>query len=612
MKAKQLLSVLLALLMVFSITACGGKTPESAAGDTVSTEAPAEATGDNQIPDGIYAGEGTGKGGTLKLEVKIENDTITEINVLENKETAGFADAAGTVASEIIRLNNPKVDGVTGCTLTSNATIEAVLDALSKAGATPDMLKAIDVEPLAEVVKEDVEETYDVVVIGAGGAGLTAAIEANADGAKVLVLEKMPMAGGNTLISGAEYAAPNNWIQEKEGIEDSPAQMAQDMLNGGDNIADPELVKTVSEHALEDAVWLRDEVGVVWEDELMMFGGHSVKRSLVPNGASGQEIIAKELAYALKQGIPVYYDTPAKELITDDSGRVVGVKAEGPDKNYTINATKGVVIASGGFGSNIEMRKKYNPEVDERVGSTNTVGSTGDGVIMAEAVGANLVGMEHIQTYPICDPLTGTLLYFDDSRLYGHSLIVNKEGQRFVQELDRRDVMSMAIIEQTGGVCYELLDETGFVDSKIQENHAGELEYLYANDLLVKADTIEEAAAFFDIDIENFKATIAEYNGFVENGEDTQFGKKLLTQPIEKGPFYILKASPAVHHTMGGIQINTNAEVINTDNQVIPGLFAAGEVTGGIHGTNRLGSCALADITVFGRIAGQSAAGKAE
>ncbi|SQB35100.1 flavocytochrome c [Clostridium cochlearium] len=584
---KKFLTILLAVFMTIGLTACGNSK--------------------TAIPDGKYKGEGNGKGGKIVVEVTIKDDAITDIKVLEKNETPGYDNAMETLTKDIIATNSLDVDVVSGCTLTSNGFIEAVKAALKSAGATPDMLKKLD-EKNKDKEKKEVSETHDVIVVGAGGAGLCAAIEAKEAGADVIVLEKMPMAGGNTLISGAEYAAPNNWIQEKEGIKDSVEQFTQDMIKGGDAKNNPELVKVVAENALDGAKWLRDEVGVRWEDNLMFFGGHSVKRSLVPVGASGKEMINKQLAKVKSLKIPVLYETPATELITDEKGKVVGVKAESEDKKYTFKTNKAVVLTTGGFGSNLEMRMKYNPEIDEKVLSTNTVGSTGDGIIMAEKVGAALDGMQYIQTYPICDPLTGTLLYFGDARMYGHTIMVNKEGKRFVEELDRRDVISMAIKKQTGSVCYQLLDQKGLDDSNLVEPHAAEIEYLYKNKLLVKADTIEEAAKFFDIDAKELKATVERYNGYVKAGKDEEFNKRSMPFPIEKGPFYILKAAPAVHHTMGGVKINTNAQVLNKEGKVIEGLYAAGEVTGGIHGTNRLGSNALADITVFGRIAGKNAA----
>lgn len=592
---KKLLIIMLAVVMVFGLAAC-------------TSEKPADSqTSENAIVNGVYEGVGSGKGGEIKVNVTIENDVIVAIEVVEHNETPGYEAAMETLTENIMASNSLHVDLVSGCTYTSNGFIEAVNAALASAGATADMLKAVEGEALAEE-KSNIEETHDVVIIGAGGAGLSAAIEAKAAGADVIVLEKMPLAGGNTLISGAEYAAPANWIQEKEGIEDNIELFVADILKGGDYKNNEELVQVLAENALAGAEWLRDEVGVIWEDDLMFFGGHSVKRSLIPLGASGREIISKQLAKADEMGIPILLNTKATSLITDESGKVIGVNAEGEDANYVFYTNKAVVIASGGFGSNIEMRVKYNPDIDENILSTNTPGSTGDGITMAEEIGADLVGMEYIQTYPICDPLTGTLLYFDDARLYGHTVIVNLEGKRFVEELGRRDVMSMAIKAQTGHVCYEVVDHNGFVNSKLAENHGPEIEYLYENDLLVKADTLKEAADFFGIDAVEMQATLDRYNSYVADGKDPEFNKRSLPSTIEQGPFYILKAAPAVHHTMGGIRINSQAQVLDTEGSVIEGLFAAGEVTGGVQGANRLGSNALADITVFGRIAGQNAA----
>lgn len=417
--------------------------------------------------------------------------------------------------------------------------------------------------------------------MGAGGAGLVAAITAAETGAKVAVVEKLRVAAGNTLLSGAEYAAPANWLQKEQNIEDSPEVLEADMLKGGDNEADPALVKILAEQATAGAEWLRDDVKVEWTDELMRFGGHSVTRSLVPLGASGVEPMSKLLAKAKELGVTIIYDTTVKKLLVDDKGAVVGVEAEntrGNGDTYTLNANKGVVLATGGFGSNIEMRKKYNPEMDEKYQSTDFVADTGDGIVMAEAVGTELRDMSYIQTYPLCDTVSGSLLYVDDARLYGFSILVNAEGKRFVNELGRRDVLSKVILSQTGGVCYELMDQSGF----------------------------EEAAKLMGVDPTQLVETVKQYNSCVDAQYDAEFERKAMNKKIENGPFYLIKATPAVHHTMGGVAINTEAQVLRPDGSVIPNLYAAGEVTGDIHGTNRLGSCALADLTVFGRIAGQN------
>ena len=267
-----------------------------------------------------------------------------------------------------------------------------------------------------------------------------------------------------------------------------------------------------------------------------------------------------------------------------------------------------MILATGGFGSNLEMRIANNPDMDEKILSTNSVGSTGDGIVMAEALGAQTVDMQYIQTYPTCDPETGTLLYVGDVRLEGRAILVNLEGKRFVEELERRDVISMAVKAQTGGVSYMFWDEASMQASGVNASHKKEYDNLIERGILVKADTVEEAAAHFGIDAKELQATIDRYNQYCADGKDLEFNKRGELTAFGDGPYYIMKTTPAIHHTMGGLKINTKAQVLTTENEVIPGLYAAGEVTGDIHGTNRLGSDAIADITVFGRIAGHNAA----
>ena len=549
---------------------------------------------------GVFEGVGKGRGGEIRLEVTLENGAIKDIKVLEQSETPGFDSALDTLSQEAVAKNSADPEAVSGASLTSEGFKEALADALGKAGVAASDLTQKEVEAKA---KNEVNETHQVIVVGAGGAGLIAAIKAKEAGADVIVLEKMSFAGGNTLISGAEYAAPGNEIQKKEGIEDSADKMYEDVLVAGGK---PELIRVLADKALEGANWLKDDAGVVWEDEMMFFGGHSVKRSLVPQGASGKEIITKLLARASELGIPVLLNTRATDLILTD-GAVTGVKAESPDTSYVLGA-KSVVMATGGFGANADMRASYAPDLAEISLTTNNTGATGDGMVMAQAIGANLIDMEKIQLYPICNPLTGALLYADDTRLYGGTLIMNKEGKRFVEELDTRYAISMGILAQTGKVCYELWDDKVTKDSMILENHAAEIKDLIERKLLVVADTLEEAAAFYDMDAEAMKETVARFNSFVDGGKDLDFNKRGKLFKIETAPFYLMKAAPAVHHTMGGIEINPNAQVTKADGSVIPGLYAAGEVTGGIHGKNRLGSVAITDITVFGGVAGENAA----
>ena len=563
-----------------------------------------------EFKEGTYVGEAKGYRGEVKVEVKTSKNKIEEVKkYFSDDYEEGYPiiseSAAKKVPEQIVKYQSLRVDGVSGATGTSRALTSAVRNALKNSGAD---LKELNKKPVIEA-KKLVKETQnkDVVVIGAGGAGLVAAIEAKNNGAKnVIVLEKMAFAGGNTLISGGEYAAPNNWVQVKKGLKDSNDAFYNDILKGGDNEGDPKLVRVLADNALSGAEWLKDYINMTFEDRQMFFGGHSVERSLVPQGATGVEMISKLLAKAEELNIPVLYETPATELMVD-KGRVTGVKAVSEDKEYTFLAKDGVILATGGFGSNLEMRVKYNKDVDENILSTNTVGITGDGITMAEKIGAQLEDMPFIQTYPTCDPISGALLYFGDVRLVGGSILVTQEGKRFVEELERRDVISMAIKNQTGNAAYQFCDEAQVKLSGVAEHHADEVNYLFNNKLLVKADTIKEAADFFGIDAAELEKTVAKYNQYAKDGKDLEFNKRGKLTPFEaKGPFYIMKAVPAVHHTMGGVKIDENARVINTKGEVIKGLYGAGEVTGDIHGTNRLGSDAIADITVFGRIAGQN------
>lgn len=591
MVKKRVLALILCTAMSMSVVGCGSTS-----------------SSDSGIPDGTYTGEGTGKGGKIVVELTMKDSKISDIKVVEHGETPGYADALDKMSAEMIAKNTLEVDMVSGATLSSTGILQAVKDAFSKTGTSADKLIVQE----GEISKEEREAEYsaDVIVLGGGGAGLTAAIEAAQNGASVILVEKMTMVGGNTLISGGEMAAPGNWLQEKESIEDSKEQFYQDILKGGDNENDPELVRVLADNATTDAEWLRDEIGVTFEDYMLFFGGHSVKRSLVPKDASGVELIQKLSAKAKEVGVITHLNTAATELVQED-GKVVAVKANFDGKEITYKAANGVILATGGFGSNLDMRVKYNEEMDEKILSTNSVGSTGDGITMAEKLGAQLVDMEYIQTYPTCDPETGTLLYVGDVRLEGRSILVNKEGKRFVEELERRDVISKATVAQTDNVSYMFWDEASMEASKVNVKHKKEYDNLIERGILVKADTIEDAAAHFGIDAEELKKTVANYNEYSANGKDLEFNKRGELVAFTDGPYYIMKSRPAIHHTMGGIKINTNAEVLNTAGEVIDGLYAAGEVTGDIHGTNRLGSDAIADITVFGRVAGRNAA-KAE
>ncbi|WEG73676.1 flavocytochrome c [Vagococcus intermedius] len=555
--------------------------------------------------DGNFEGKGTGKHGDIKVEVTMKDSQIDKIKVLEDQENEVLAEPVyDELEKKMIETNTTDVDVVTGSSATSEGYLAAVKDAVEKSGIT---LAAVS-KKAGESKKEETEQTYDVVIVGSGGAGFSAAIEAKEAGKSVVILEKMPAVGGNTLISGAEMNVPNNWVQKKLGIKgDSPEVMAKDTIKGGDELGDKHMIKVMTENALDAAEWLRDDIKVDFlEDQLFQFGGHSYKRALIPQGHTGAEVITKFRAKAKELKIPVKLNTTATELIQDKDGKVIGVKANNKEKQEISYMGKdGVILTTGGFGSNIEMRKKYNKKMDESYMSTVTEGSTGDGIVMAEKIGADLTNMENIQTYPICNVETGVISLLADTRFDG-AVLINQEGKRFVEELERRDVISNAILDQTGSYTYQLWNEDINKISKTMEAHQGEYEELLKQKLIVKADTLEEAAEFFDIDVKNLKETVKKVNKYAKDGKDKDFDHRGGLVSLEKGPYYIEKAAPSVHHTMGGLVINDKTEVLDKDGKAIDGLYAAGELTGVIHGSNRLGGNAITDIIVFGRIAGQT------
>ena len=574
-------------------------TSEESLEDSKGTESKEE----NSEASATVQGIGTAKGmnGEIRLAVSFEGDKISAIEA-EHQETEGLGDKAiERLISQAIEGQTYKLDTVTGATKSSNGFVEALQLAIKDAGKDPaNYEKAFEGKAGNG---ESKELNVDVVVVGAGGAGFASAITAKMEGADVVLLEKLPAVGGNTLISGGEYAAPGNAIQVEEGIEDSPEKFAEDLMVAG---GDPELIRVLSENALAGSEWLRDEIKVEFLDTLMFFGGHSVKRSVIPKGHSGVEMITKYSKKAEELGIDVLTEHDVQEILVED-GKVAGVRALTPEGELLVHA-KAVVLTTGGFGANDEMTYQYDNEIDDKVLSTNSPGSEGDGIVMAQALGADTVGMDQIQLYPICDVETGKLLYVGDTRLVGGALLVNKEGKRFVEELDTRRAISLAIKAQTDSVGYLIWDEKSSEATGTIHSHPAEAESLYDRGLLVKADTIDELADHFGIDAAQLKETVANFNENSKNGVDPEFNLRNIGWTIEEGPFYMLKALPAVHHTMGGLKINTESQVINTEGAVIEGLYAAGEVTGGIHGKNRLGSAAMADITVFGRISGKNAA----
>ena len=543
-------------------------------------------------------GVGQGIDGDVVVQVEADANTIYSVEVIEQNETPGI----GSVAVEklpgaIVEANSLLVDGIASATVTSNAIKTAVRAALAEAGLDA---AAFEVEQAAAVPAEKTDETLDcdVLIVGAGGAGLTAAVRANQEGAKVLVIEKMPLVGGNSLKASGGMNCAGTKFQEAAGITDSGVQeFIEDTMNGGHQLNDLALVTTMAENSAEAVEWL-ESIGAPLP-KVAATGGTTHKYLHSPEDGSpvGSYLVAKLSEEAEKEGIEVMLNTRATELIMAD-GAVVGAKAEDDAHNYTINA-KAVILATGGFGANFELMCKYNPSLKNAV-TTNHPGATGDGIGMAMAVGAATVDMEQIQLHPTVYQAT-SMLVSEKMRSLG-AILVNQEGKRFTNDLSTRDAVSAAELEQTGGYAYIIFDQN------LVDHNKSAAQYIEQG-MAVTGDTYEALAEAMGVDVDAFVATMDTWNAAVAAGVDEEFGRNNgMDDDLSTAPYYAIQIAPGIHHTMGGIKIDTDTEVIDTAGNVIPGLYAAGETTGGVHGGNRIGGNAVCDFVVFGRIAGANAA----
>lgn len=465
--------------------------------------------------------------------------------------------------------------------------------ALSQASdATSGASEAVEYTDPSEMA-----ESYDIVIVGAGGAGMAAAISAKDAGANVAIFEKMPVAGGNTLKSSAGMNASQTKFQEAEGIEDTNDSFFEDTLKGGKEKNDQELLRFFVDNSAAAIEWL-DSMGITLSN-ITTTGGMSVNRTHRPadGSAVGQYLVQGLYANVSEREIPVFVNANVVEILQAD-GVATGIKVEIGGETKEI-AAKAVIITTGGFGANMDMVTKLKPELDGYV-STNQEGSTGDGIAMAQALGAAVVDLEQIQIHPSVEQSTAYLIT-EAVRGEG-AILVNQKGERFINELETRDVVSAGIIDLEEQYAYVVFDEAlkGRVKAIAQYESKG---------LVVSGESIEALAEQLEVPAETLSATLEAWNASVEAGEDTAFGRKTgMEIGLTQAPYYAIKVAPGIHHTMGGIKINTNTEVLNEAGEVIPGLYAAGEVTGGIHGQNRIGGNAVADIIIFGRQAGEKAA----
>lgn len=562
---------------------------------------------------GVYEATVTGHNAPMTVSVTVTKNRITAIDDSKNLETIGVGKVAlAQMKAKILHYQSLGVDAVTGASISSMALKSAVAKCLEQAGANMDaMEKQVERHPVGEA-----KYSADVAVVGGGGAGLAAAIAAHQAGAKkVIVLEKLGFLGGSTNVSEGALNAVDPQRQGKQGIEDSIDKFTQQTLVGGHNKGNPQLVSFLTHHALDEVHWL-ESMGVQFKDKIGTATGALWQRSHYPATPSGNTYIRtfQKVIAQTKGGIEVLTDADVKSLFEND-GRVAGVVAQHFGQKIIVDA-KAVVIATGGFGANVAYRQKVNTGVWKAVKLDSTIGCTnlqkaaqGDGLFMAQKVGANLIGLSDIQLHPCGTPGTGLM---ENIRTSGRNRIfVNTHGDRFVNEGAARDVLANAIFRQPGSTYWVVVNKVRYPSRDFVDANGATIANMVAQGAVIEAPTLAQLAKKTGMDPTALQKSVDGYNAVVEKKAKDPLGfvadnKDDVT--LTSGPWYACKKVPTVHHTMGGLEINTKAQVINTQGKPIAGLFAAGEVTGGIHGANRLGGNAIADVMVFGRTAGTEAA----
>ena len=633
---KRIAALALAAVMAFGLTACGGGSSSSTAASAGSGDAAGGVSGE-------FTGTATGMG-EVSVTITLTDGVITGCEIVGDSETEGIGSViVENAPEEIVSGNKGAIDVVSGATITSNAVNEALAAALAAAG-----LDAADFtgDASAETAAEDTTIDTDIVIVGAGGAGMTAAIAATEAGKNVVIVESQGMVGGNSVRStGGMNAAKTpaqdeNEFAESAGVEktletaasewagneaitaladtvagqwaeyqanpvgyfDSVELMELDTLIGGHGTNDPALVEALCSNSADAIAWLSEQ-GIELTS-VSSFGGASVKRIHRPVDSEGKTISVGSYMIPLLQakceelGVEFIMNTTANEILTDANGAAVGIAAT--DKNgaaVTVNA-KAVILATGGFGANLDMVVEYKPDLAGFM-TTNAPGAQGQGIDMAVAIGAGTVDMDQIQIHPTVEANTAALI---TEGLRGDgAILVNAEGNRFTDEVGTRDVVSAAEIAQTGSYSWLVIDQAMADASSVIQGYI-------KNGYTVTGETYEELAEAMGVDAAAFAATMDKWNAAVAAGVDEEFGRTSFANPLDTAPYYAIKVTAGIHHTMGGLTINPQTQVLAGDGTVIDGLYAAGEVTGGVHGGNRLGGNAVADFVVFGRIAGEQAA----
>ncbi len=655
---KKALSRVLTVLMAVSLVGCS------------STGSTGTSSSTGKMKEGTYTASAMGMNNMVEVSVDVTADSIKAVTVTSNEETpgiggqlkdskdkvmtAGGLSPVDLIPQEIVEKQSLSVDNVTGATITSAAIKSAVGDCLKQAGAnTDDWKKDVTYEG-----NKDAEA--DVVVVGGGGAGLAAAIDAAQNGKSVIVIEKNGEVGGDTLVCGAIYNSPDEALQSKVEMSDSvkttiekalaetpvddahaalqaevqkqwdeyKAEGRTDLFDSkewyalqtwinGDKVGNLELVKTLCYNAYDGLNWI-ESMGMEFSDVIGQGAGSLWQRTHTSKMAMGTGFISvyDDQLESLKDKITVLTESTAESLAQNADGKVNSVvcKNNKSADEFTVTAADGVILCTGGFAANSKMVQEYNisGKWDDlsKVATTNRYScSQGDGITMATGVGASLTDMDQIQLLYLGNTKDGQLTKYPPRDVNGTDQIIfiNKNGERFVNEGDRRDVICLGVLAQPDAMFYMLESGDGdkykdITDPEWRSADGFTFQYLVDNGYIVYDDTLEGLAGKLGMDAATLQKTVDTFNASVDSGTD-EFGRTLFSTKLENGPWVATPRQACVHHTMGGVTIDTEAHVLDESGNVISGLYAAGEVTGGIHGANRLGGNAVVDTVVFGKLA---------
>lgn len=540
---------------------------------------------------GVYQEKVEAEALKLKINVTLDTDRITDISLVpDDTLDVDFTTTFESLRSRILVANSPHVDAITGATTQS----EALKKAVSRAMTTSSKAHVIE-----EGGNPNAPQNYDVVIVGSGGAGLAAAIQAHDEGARVVIIEKMPTIGGNTIKASVGMNAAETRFQKLKGIEDSKELFFEETLKGGQFKNNPVLLREFVDLAPEAIEWLANH-GIELND-ITITGGMSIDRTHRPadRSAVGGFLISGLVKNINSRNIEVLLETSVAEILYEN-GAVTGVKVVDEYNDSRILNAKSVIVATGGFSANRELVVKYRPELDGFV-TTNHKGATGSGIAMLEKIGAGTVDMGEIQIHPTVEQTTSYLV--SESIRGGGAILVSQAGKRFYNEMETRDKVSAQLIALPEKSAWIVFDE------QVRMNNKAADEYI-AKGFVISAPTVAELAVKLNMsEHHTLEATLARYNNFVIMQKDEDFGRQTaLRHPLSEGPFYAIRVAPGVHHTMGGVTIDTTTAVLDSQKQVINGAWACGEVVGGIHGANRIGGNAVADIIIFGILAGGNAA----